>query len=129
MAITYTMTESLTRNGATFTKSRDIATGDAEWVAEHTVPDSTTDQQVIVALDVSAIKCIVINSTKALTIETNNSSVPDETLALVADVPTVWYTNKYHAKDFAVDITTLYLTNASGASATVNFFVLYDSTP
>lgn len=128
MAITYNITESVTRNGSTFSKSQEITAGDTEWVGEYIVPNSTTDQQVVVGIDVSAVKACVINSTKALTIETNGTT-GDESLVLVADIPYVWYTNKYDSFKFSTDVTALYLTNASGSSATVNLFVQYDATP
>lgn len=104
------------------------ATGEANIVGE-SVPDSTTDQAVNIALDVSAIASIYIVSTQALTIETNSATVPDNTITLVANVPYIWHTGSYFTNLLTVDVTVLYLTNASGAAATFNLRCVQDATP
>ena len=103
-------------------------TGEANIVTE-SVPDSETDQQVNIAIDVSEIQSIYIKSSAALTLETNSASVPDDTIVLVANVPYIWYTGSYFTNLLTVDVTALFLTNASGGAATFELRCVYDSTP
>jgi len=96
---------------------------------EETVADSTTDFQVNVAIDVSTIKAIIINSTQNVTLETNSGGAPAETIALLANVPLMWDENSYYANLLGTDIVALFFTNASGGVATVNIECVYDATP
>jgi len=93
------------------------------------IPDSSTDKLVVCALDVSQIKAIYILSDQDVTLETNDGTTPDDTIALKAGVPYIWYTNKYDALLLTVDVTALYLTNASGSAATFKLRALQDATP
>lgn len=103
-----------------------------EALIEHdlSIPDSTTDQQVVLSIDVSALDYFYIHSDQAITVETNDSGSPDDTLVLTADDPYLWTSDSYHTflLDTA-DITALYLTNASGSTATVKIRAGQDSTP
>lgn len=103
-------------------------TGEANILAE-SVPDSTTDQQVNVAIDVSAIQSVYILSDQALTVETNNGTTPDDTITLVANTPYIWHTGSYFTNLLTTDVTALFLTNASGSTATFDLRCVYDSTP
>lgn len=95
-----------------------------------TIPDSTVDQEVVIALDVSAVSYFYIVSDQALTVETNDGSSPDDTLTLVANHPYLWTSDDYDTflLDTA-DITALYLTNASGSTANVKIRAGQDATP
>lgn len=103
--------------------------GDGQVSRSVDVPDETTDMLVNIALDVDQIKAIFIKSTKDVTLETNDGSDPDNTIALVANEPYVWHTDSYFANLLTEDVTAIYLTNASGAAAVVSIEAVYDSTP
>ena len=103
--------------------------GDAQTSLEIAVPDSASDQQADLTLDVSTIKAIYILSDQDVTLETNDGTTPDDTISLKAGVPLIYHENGYFANPFSQDITALYLTNSSGAAATVQLEVVYDSTP
>lgn len=94
-----------------------------------TVPDSTTDMQVDIAIDVSETKSIYMKSDQALTVETNNGGAPVDTIVLIANQPYVWYTNSYFTNQLETDVTALFLTNASGSAATFELELLEDPTP
>lgn len=94
-----------------------------------TVPDSTTDQQVDIGIDVSTIEAIYMLSDQDIAVETNNGTTPDDTISLAANKPYVWTADGYFANPFSADITALFLTNASGAAADFQLEVLHDSTP
>lgn len=103
-------------------------TGEANIVAE-TVADSVTDKQVNIAIDVSEIQSIYILSSQDLTLETNNGGAPVDTIALLAGVAYIWHTGSYFTNLLTTDVTALFLTNASGATATFDLRCVYDSTP
>lgn len=77
--------------------------------------------------DVSQIKALFIHSTCALTIETNSSSSPANTITLVADVPYIWTEHSYNSNLLTTDVTSLYLSSA--ATGTLNIRMSYDTTP
>lgn len=86
------------------------------------------DVLVALSVDVSQVKGVYILCDQDVTLETNNSGSPTNTLALKANIPYVWYTNKYHSLVFTSDITALYVTNASAAVANLVVEILTDPT-
>jgi hypothetical protein len=92
------------------------------------VPDSTTDLQVDVTIDYSQVKLLYLESDKALTVETNSGSTPDDTITLVAAQPYIYVEGDYHTLIIGTDVTALFLTNASGATANFKLRVLADPT-
>lgn len=109
-------------------------TADAEDSRSLSVADGVTDQEVVLAVDVSALKSLYMLSTKDVTVETNSASTPDNVFTLKANVPFIWQAGGPALRDTAgaavtVDIAKLYVTNASGAAAAIEMRVLQDSTP
>ena len=86
------------------------------------------DVLVALSVDVSQVKGVYILSDQDVTLETNSSSSPTNTLALKANIPYVWYTNKYDVLKFTSDITALYVTNASASAANLTIEILTDPT-
>jgi hypothetical protein len=93
------------------------------------IPDQSTDLEVVLGLDVSEIIALFIKSDQALKIETNSGSVPGNTIDLLANQPYVWVEGDYDACKLTVDVTSLFLTNTSGATATLDIEALVDPTP
>lgn len=94
------------------------------------VPDESTDLQVVLAIDVSQVTSIIIQADGGdLTIETNNGTTPDDTLAIVDGSPYIWNTDSLDTLKLTADVTSLYVTNASGAAVTLQVDVVYDATP
>jgi hypothetical protein len=106
-----------------------VAITDSQRIAgEVVVPNSTTDMQVLLTLDVSQIKFYWLYSNATVTLETNNAATPIHTVALVGGFPVTWNINDPHTTKFATtDVTTVYITNASGGSATVKWEFGLDS--
>ncbi len=104
-------------------------TGSGDITIEETVADSQTDSQIACDLDVSAMKTLYLESDQDVTIETNSADTPDDTINLTANNPIVWQTDGYTSNPFTVDVTDLYVTNASGSEATIKLESLYDATP
>ena len=115
--------------GAT-TFSKDVAeTATSETLMEETVVTASTDYLINIAIDVSEVDSFYLNSTQAVTLETNNGTTPDNTISLVADQPYMWHSGDYVAFLLTVDVTKFYITNNSGATATITVKVLQDATP
>jgi len=95
------------------------------------IADSETDFPIAFALDVSAAEMIYILSDQDITLETNSGSEADDTLALKAGEPVHYWKGGPIANPFAseVDVTGLYITNASGSTANLQMVALYDATP
>jgi|GEM_PF-1794018 len=116
--------------GSGISKSYDISSTDTGVVLidGETVADSQTDQEVEFALDVSKCKSFFLVSTQDVTFETNDGSSPDDTISLRANEPYVWHTNSYDSFLLGTDVTSVFITNASGSTATIYCVALYDGT-
>jgi hypothetical protein len=111
-------------------KTVTISDGDAVFDLELVVPASTTDQLVTVTFTLTGLKGYMISSDQAITIETNSSSAPDDTIVLVAGEPLFWWDGMHEAMIFTDPVTALYLTTgAISASANVRIIIVKDSTP
>ena len=115
-----------TTESDTITKS---STGRVSW--EEEVANASTDFQITCpTVDVSACVMIYIKSTQDVIFETNSGAAPSDTLTLKANEPYVWWTNAPFTNVLDTDITTnVFITNASGAAATVTFEAILDTTP
>ncbi len=104
--------------------------GDSEPSLVISIPDSSTNLLLPWSLERgNGIVGLVILSDQAITLYTNAPSggVPDDTIALIADVPWIWHTGYYDAIPITADIlTNLYVTNASGSAAELQIEVLTD---
>ena len=63
----------------------------------------------------------MINSDQAISIKTNSTSAPQDTFSLVATQVKIWTlaTDLIAACPFAGDVTAIYITNSSGATANI----------
>lgn len=93
------------------------------------VATGQTDSQINVAIDVSEVASFVLVSTQNVTFETNSGSAADDTIALLANVPYIWNTSSYDAFLLGTDVTAIFITNASGATATISLRCVQDATP
>lgn len=129
MAINTTLTLSITGIGNNVSQSVAIACSGTADVNE-TIADNTTDGAITFALDISATKVIYMVSDQAITVKTNSSSTPQETINLAANVPLLYApTLLGSAAPFADDVTGLFVTNESGAAATLIIKAGTDVTP
>ena len=108
---------------------RQTLSGSGGLIVEESIPDSTTNQLVSLAFVLAELLAYYMVSDKALTIKTNSSSTPQETISLAAGVPFVYVPGAGLASPFAGNVTALYATNASGSAAALQIRVLVDATP
>ena len=130
MAITGTVTISVAGLGDVITQAvAQSATGMT--VIDESIPDSTTDKLITdLTIDRSQVKALIILSDKAMTLDYNDAAGTQGSLTLTADVPILWYTGCGHAITtlLAADVTAIYATNASGATARLRIAILIDAT-
>ena len=118
---------SVTGAGATLTGSKTIEVSSAEQV-DFSIATGTTDKAIACAITLANLKAVVMLSDYDLTIKTNSSSTPQETLALDAGVPLVWIDDNPGCP-FAGNVTQMFATNASGSTARLRIVVAEDVAP
>jgi hypothetical protein len=94
------------------------------------VPDSTTDKQVALAIDVSEVDFLIFVSDQDITLETNSGGSPVDTINMKAHKPYIFLgDDDYNAFLLTTDVTDLYLSNSSGSAAVFKWFIVQDVTP
>lgn len=96
---------------------------------EITIAIGASDYEVVIAIDFSELKSLFIAADQDLTLETNSGAVPDDTISLKADAPMVWNEDSYFSNPFTADVTSIFVTNASGVATTLIIEVVQDATP
>lgn len=128
MAFTHTMTKGFSRAGESLSQSNSY-TGGLEKNLSETIPGASTNLLVNYTLDVSACKSFYMQSTRDMTVKTNSSGSPDDTIALKANEPYQWAPNYANAFELGTDVTALYVTLAAGADDTLVIRSVVDPTP
>jgi len=129
MSLTQKLTLGWSGDGRELAKEIEVTADGAIAPRQIAVPDESVDLLVNLAIDYSQLKAIILLATVDMTIETNDGSSPDDTIALRANEPYVWHDNAYWANPFTADVTALYVTNASGAAGTLYVDGLEDASP
>jgi hypothetical protein len=104
-------------------------TSEQEHNTDTTVPASTNNHPVDVAFNFADLKSLFILSTQDMLLETNNSTTPDDTISLKANIPYTWQSNGYGANPFDANVTRFFFTNATATAATLQIRMLLDPTP
>lgn len=117
-------------SGQTTIRKTVTSTDSAHIGFEEIVPDGESDYNISLDLDISAVSALVLVSDQDVTVETNDTESPDDTINLIGDAPKVFNESPSLGENpFTTDVTDLYITNASGEEATIQFEAIYDSTP
>ncbi len=114
MSFTVRSVVQISEGGVTIQQSTNHTCDQVNKLVE-SIPDATTDKEFQFAIDVSQLQVFSIVADQVLTIETNSGSSPQETIVLVANKPVVFETGD--SALFAGDVTSLFITNASGSAA------------
>ncbi len=95
------------------------------------IPDGSTDLAVGWGnVDVSEMKGVFMVSDQDLTLKTNSSSTPDDTINLVAGKPYFWSAGLSMPNPLSTDVTGgLFVTNSSGQEANLIIRMGQDPTP
>lgn len=125
----HTLSHKLEADGESLTYVNTF-TGGLGTKLDEAVADSETDKQIVVAIDVSEIASLFLVSDQDVTVETNSGSSPDDTISLKADRPLTWNdADGYYSCPLTVDVTSLFITNASGSTANIKGRFVTDPTP
>lgn len=108
----------------------EIVEASGEAALDEDVAANATNVQHTLAIDVSALKSLMMIATTAMTLKTNNSVTPADTISLLANQVFRWTTNSGTPNPFAsgTDVTSVFVTNGAAAGA-LRIFALYDATP
>lgn len=124
----HVLQQGIVAGGVSTTRSKEY-TAQARHSLEETIPAASTDLQINVAIDVSAVKSFYLVCDQAVTIQTNDGTTPDDTIVLKAGVPYVWNEDSYDTFKLTVDVTAFYVTWAGGVDATLIMEEIHDPTP
>ena len=128
MAFNHSITRRIVTTGGSRQATKELS-ADGEQRVDVAVNDQETDKQVEFDILIANLESIFILATVDMTIKTNSSSAPDETLNIKADQPYVWHTDCYFANLLATNITALYVTNSSGENGVLKIEAIHDVTP
>lgn len=126
--LSHTLTLSWARNGESIAQTV-TPTADGEANRNVTITNGAVNTEVDIVIDVSAVSSLYILTDQALTLKTNSTGAPDDTITLAANKPLIWYSGCGWTNPLTVDVTKFYFSNASGSDATVKVRVLQDTTP
>jgi hypothetical protein len=126
---THKWSNALNRGGSVRPTLAATIEGDGENVRELTIPASTTNQQIIIAFTIAAMKSIFVKASGACTLKTNSSGSPDNTFSLDSDSGVMWHNQMSAANPITANVTTMYVTTPSGDPVDLEIYVLVDSTP
>lgn len=100
--------------------------GDLQASVDQVIAASTTNQEITLGLDISGLTLLAISSDVPLTIKTNDSGSPDDTLSIAAGVAYVWGTGDYNSLLLTADVTSIFVTNGTLAAANLKIIALVD---
>ena len=94
------------------------------------IANAATDQQVSLGgIDISQLKGVFIASNQDVLIEFNSNAGSGGSISLESNVPYTWMVGDIHTLLITADVTSAFITNASGAAATIFMYFLQDATP
>ncbi len=130
MSFTHLITRTVFDGAISLSKTESVVAGASANIDE-AVPTASTDLLVAFAFTKAKLKSIYMLSDQAMRVCTNDthSGSPGETINLVAGSPYMWsVADGYFANPFAGNVTALYVTNTSGATAQFQVRTIVDPT-
>jgi hypothetical protein len=110
-----------TNDAGSISNTTDTYLVDGEVNLDEVVAAGQVNKEYDISITQANIKSMVLIASQALTLKTNSTSSPQETIALAANKQLVWTIDHIEAKPFAGNITKFYVTNAGGTDATLKF--------
>lgn len=127
MSVQHNITRNWSSTGGAQLSQKVATIADAEVNIDVGVASGVTNQAMGLTLVVAKIKSLFWLSNRDITVKTNSTSSPDQTFTLKAGVPLEWTASDTQACPITTNIaTTIYLTNASGLDAVLNFRTAYN---
>jgi len=97
-------------------------------VIDESIADLVTDGLIDCSFVLARLTAFYMCADQALEIATNSAGAPQETITLAANKPFVYVPGSGLPSPFAGNVTGLYVTNASGAAASLQIRALLDVT-
>jgi len=123
----FQLTQVLNAPGISISGGKTYSASLSESLADVAAGNGTT--QMTMTIDVSAVKAFAIFSDVDITLKTNSSGSPANTLALKAGIPYIWTTDSYDTFKLTTDVTSLFFVNAGSVDANIKVTVVADATP
>ncbi len=105
--------------GSTALSDSVTLTGELATEANIALAASATNQQENIAFNHTNLRGVYIKSDVTVTLKTNSSGSPDNTITVTAGVPFVWCYQSGITNPFTAAVTTTYWTNATSDAATI----------
>ena len=125
---THTVTPSVTTPGGQVSVPQVKLTAGSERNIDELIPIGATDLEVNFQLAVAKCVSFWVSCDQPLALHFNVAVAGTPNLPLLANVPYQWYTGNYATFLLTVDVTTLFVTNASGVDAVLRIRALEDPT-
>jgi len=122
---TDTITISYSGNGKAVSGKVGSYTGTKDAGIAIVIPANTTNQAVPITFPFANIQACVLDSSQNLTVLTNSTTTPGNTINLKGTKALDWGTDYVAAKPFSADVTVMYVSNATATDSTFNVRVLY----
>lgn len=117
------------QSGNQSVSQEETVTADSETNLDLAVDDGETALEANIAIDVSALASLYMAADQDITIKTNSSGSPDDTISLKANKPLVWTPNCGFSNPLSEDVLSIFCANSSGTNATLQIRLLQDATP
>jgi hypothetical protein len=100
-------------NGGSISAVRNFS-GDAQIALDTVIAPAASNQLFTLAIDVSQVKMLVMLAENAMTIRTNSSGSPANTVNLLAGVPYEFGQGGYETLILTTDVTAIFVTSTLG---------------
>ncbi len=129
MSFTHSVGVTYKTAAGSITNTTDSYTADGELNVSEVITAGASNVQFDITFDPDNVKSMVLYSDQAVTVKTNSSSSPQETISLVAKKQRVWNTDHTETIPFSGPVTAFYISNAGATDANFKFHALLDVTP
>lgn len=93
---------------------------------DENIPIGAANEYVF-AFDITNLELLYISVAEDLTIKTNSSGAPDDTILVKKGIPFIWTYGVNYSKPLAVDVVKIFVANSSGVIARLQIEVLYNA--
>ncbi len=121
---THTLGTTYKTDAGTIASVQAIYNGEGEVDLDATVALSTTNKEFDIQFIKTDVISMIMYSDKVVTIKTNSSGSPSDTISLAANMPLVWNTDTPTAIPLAGNVTKIFVTNATATAAALKIRVL-----
>jgi hypothetical protein len=123
--ITDTITVNLTGTDGSRIQSSSTETGSTQTNLDIPIPAGVTNQLVAMSFIVANVQCLFLVSNQDVTLKTNSTTAPGNTLTLKAGIAYMWRKSAtYNALLFTVDVTGWYFTTTASARVQAGVLVV-----